>query len=158
MTGREAPRVLFWGHLAGGRRVRMCTKVIAELRRRRRHFLAICYGPVGEEAMRLAPPDELHEDLTAPELLRLFQTSSAILEPVDRDDLRSPAGALGLALGIPTICHRDAALPGCVSVDEWSADAFADAIVNLEPVTSRGASSPDPAVLIQFEKALLGHF
>jgi hypothetical protein len=153
----ERPRLLFWADDPAGRRTRMTVKVIAELRRRGRSVTAVSFGSISDELIRIAAPDEVHEDLDAAEFSSMFCCSTAILETCDHPEMCSPALTIARCIGIPAISHREAGLHADVNVDEWSADAFADAIQSL-PHPSRAV--PDEARLrhaaAELEKVLRG--
>lgn len=158
-TDTDQPRLLFHGEASSGRRVRMTTKVIAEMRRRRFSFRAVWYGPFADDLIRGVSPDELHESLLPPEFAELFSSATCILEASDQIEMLSSAFAIGWGLGIPTVCHRDVAMlsPSCIPVDEWSADAFAEAVMAVD---SKAQVRPDNRrwsdSLDQFEKVLRG--
>ena len=155
-TVSEMPRVLFYGETSPGRRSRMTTKVIVEMRRRRFSFSAIAYG-AAEEGVRGMTPDELHELLGPSEFAALFTSANCVLEASDQIDALSGAFVVAADLGIPTVCHRDvsALSPSSIQVDEWSADAFAEAIMTLD---SRAQVKRDQRrlseSLAEFEKVL----
>lgn len=156
-TETDLPRVLFHGEASSGRRARMTTKVIAEMRRRRYSFRAISYRRLADDLTRGTSPDELHESLLPPEFAELICSATCILEASDQAEMLSSAFAVGWGLGIPTVCHRDVAMlsPWCVAVDEWSADAFAEAVMSVD---SNAQVRPDERRLSesldQFEKVL----
>lgn len=153
----ETPRLLFWAGDSTGRRTRMTVKVLAELRRRGLGFVAVSFGSLGEDLIRIAAPHEVHEDLDPDDFRGIFCSSSAILETCDQPGMCSPALTIARCIGIPAITHREASVPADVTVDEWSADAFADAVQSLSRVTAR---PPDDSLLRQaaadLEKVLRG--
>lgn len=157
----DVPRVLLRGDTTLSRRLRMSSKVIVELRRRGWPFELAAYGDVPDELMRASPPDEIHHAVSVIELTRLVGTVSAILETADRELELSPAFAIGSSLGLPTFLHRDAAPavagPACLMVEEWSGDAFADAVTSADlRSTFPGDDRRLQESFERFEKVLLG--
>lgn len=124
------PRVLFLGAPEFNRRLRMTARVITELRRRGWPFTAVAQGPLPEEMLRMAAPDEWHESVTDAELRRLMANSVVLLESADQKTEVSAQSGLAATIGLPVVTHRDSEA-GAHRVDEWSADAFADAVVSL---------------------------
>lgn len=108
----------------------MTGKVIAELRRRGWRFVAVAFGELPEEFLRLASPDEWHESLTDQEVRNLLLSAAMLLESTDEQSDLSPKYQRARELGLPIVSHRDAAA-GPIGIGEWSADAFADAMIAL---------------------------
>jgi hypothetical protein len=151
----EDPRILFWADDPSGRRTRMTAKVIAELRRRGRHFVAVSLGSVPDELIRIAAPDEVHENLDTIDFSSIFCCSTAILETCDQPGMCSPALTIARCLGIPAISHREADPQADINVDEWSADAFADAFQSLPAVSPRAPDAmPLRQAAVDLEKVL----
>ena len=108
----------------------MTGKVIAELRRRGFKFVAIAFGELPEEFVSTAAPDEWHEALSDQEERNLLRSAAMLLECTDQQSDLSPKCQSARELGIPVISHGDAAT-GAGGIGEWSADAFADAVIEL---------------------------
>jgi len=156
----DVPRLFLRGDGGASRRLRMSSKVIAELRRRHWPFELVVLGEIPDEMTRAALPDEIHPLVSAIELARLFSSVSAVLETADRREELSPAFAVGTSLGVPTFVHRDAVPAGntsCLTVEEWSADAFADALSSHDLRTRLPREDRHLRESLHgFEKVLLG--
>ncbi|HVT43049.1 MAG TPA: hypothetical protein VMT00_01545 [Thermoanaerobaculia bacterium] len=125
----ERMRIAFSGG-TGDRRLRMTMKTIAELKRRAIPVETICVGEAGIAA--IAAGYEFPE-LRAGELTSLLLTSTLFLEPILEGEGETGLAHLAAALGVPLVTHASAspcllAHPPAIAVEEWSGDAFADAI------------------------------
>jgi hypothetical protein len=117
--------------IAGGgaeRRVRMSLRVIEELRRRRIQFTSLWFGELPGEMSRNAAPDEVFQELRAGELLRLIGSAGLLLECSDGGDPPTILARAAAAAPRSIVAHRGAGLPAWRVVDEWSSDAFAEAV------------------------------
>lgn len=119
------------------RTARMIGRVIAESRKRARLTVAsISGGPSS-----LFECDEIFTSLSPGDLVRLIGGARCFLEPAGADDGHSLEAVVAVALGIPVITHRESTLTGARKTEEWSADSFADAL--LQPFELQ--KPPDPS-------------
>jgi hypothetical protein len=137
----EIPRILFEGE-GDERRLRMTLKTIEELRRRRFPFTAISVGRIAPSMAAVAPPDEVHEELSAGEYLALVSSGTAVVECTDAYGEPSALSVVARAAGLPLVTHADRAEPagaeGSGVAGMWSAEAFADALVQCGWERSEG--------------------
>lgn len=140
---REVARILFEGE-GDERRLRMALRTIEELRRRRFPFTAIVVGRITTAMASIASPDEVHEGLSAGEYLALVSSGTAVLECTDAYGEPSVLSVAARAAGLPLVTHADRAEPavaeGSGVAGMWSAEAFADALVQCGCERSEGLS------------------
>lgn len=119
---------------AGDRSARMSSRTLAELKRRRFSFCCAFLGRSSEVLQ--ADPAEVFEAREPSIVPNLFATARAFLEPCGADEEPSLEAYIATACGLPVVTHRDTSAldgPTVIKVEEWSADAFADAIVAVNP-------------------------
>lgn len=136
---RELARILFRG--GSGRRVRMTMSVLHELRRRRWPFTALCHHPV--DPLAHEEPDELFEGLLAAEWASLLTSSGLVLETSDEHEAPSFEARAALRIGLPLVMHSSTRLDrrqGSLVAGEWSADAFADLL--MQPTSLEAVEPP----------------
>lgn len=151
-------RVLFAGGAASDRRLRMTSKVIAEARARGIGCELIVVGPVPPDWSRAVAPEQQFGDLTAQETFNLVRAARCVLECGDGPETPTELALIATAAGVPVVVHRSSAIaalrPDCVvAVDEWSADAFVDAIASPRRDVAPFAIDPGAELLRILERA-----
>ena len=147
-------RILFAGAGTFDRRLKMTARAIVEIRRRRRPVVLLAAGELPSEIIRLAPPDHYFSQLDGEELQSLLFSCDAVADCVDADGCRTPLGWLAESAGIPVIAHRDARGDAAIRVEDWSADAFCDAMTTVPRTRSDSSVPPFPETLRHFNEAL----
>ena len=147
-------RILFAGAETFNRRLKMTARAIVEIRRRRRPVLLMAAGALPPEMVRIASPDHYFPQLDSAELQSLLFTSDMVADCVDADGHRTALGWLAESAGVPVIVHRDAPGQAVIRVEDWSADAFCDAMTTPPPVLTESSFEPFQETLKHFKEAL----
>jgi len=124
-------RILVAGSRQNDRRMRMTVKIGQEIRRRRLQLRLIVAGSLPDELDRVSFADEYFPLLTSVETARLILTCSLFLDTVPADESRTAFSVICQAAGMPILAHATSPVEGrtdLLSVREWSADAFIEAI------------------------------
>lgn len=141
-------RVLFAGGSSNDRRLRMTAKAIGEARQRNVPSEVVATGTLPAEWNRAVLPDHQFAELTPDEVLRLVRSSSCLLECGDDSEMPTALALIAAAVGTPVIVHRASVLAtqrseAVVAVEEWSADAFVEALTR--PLRDVAPRQPDLA-------------
>lgn len=135
-------RILVAGSSELDRRLRMTSKVIHELRKRQIEHSFIVAGPAPDAFLRDSNPDQYFPELLPDETARLILSCSLCLE-TGRDEPVTPLAALCETAGMPVLVHASALMPISSHrfiVNEYSADAFVDAIMRRPLWTAKPGS------------------
>lgn len=138
LRGGVKERLLLAPDALDERSSRMSAKILVELRRRHAATAIAAVGTNGHPV----PPfdcDEAFFDLCGEDFGRLLATATCFLEPIS-DGAPSRCAVAAAAAGVRVISHhRGLRGTNFIAVDEWSADAFADAIT----ASSRGEATEE---------------
>lgn len=139
----EIPRVVVTWEDSESRRERMIKRTREELIARRwPHVLIVV---TTSTSFPRVDADEVHLQPEASDMAALIASSTLMVEPVEGDESPSALSCLASSVGVPVVTHTTGFLMRrkfgeLRGVEEWSPDAFADAIIETAAKTSTDLS------------------